>query len=329
MARDDLARERSSLPAVDYIKSAAILAVLVQHAVPVMFDRQWTPKESMVFAIVSFHVPTFLFLAGFLSHVDTAVTWRNVTVRLRRAVLPYLVATAVVWIFGFVDVPTLRRLLFVIVTGSAFGHYYFVPALIFCLLLLPVFSRMTTPLLIGSTLLLIVINAYMWATPEWRLGDLFWQVRNPILQFHLGFFLLGMVSARLRPTLEDLGARYRFVTMTIAGACVVLFGGLGYATDAIFHPAPRTLYMLSVMALVATCVPPRPAPPWVRFLSEATFTIYLYHWFAYLAVMPHTHGASVPLRIAVLMSVGLAFSASIALLGRRALGSRSRTLLGT
>lgn len=324
-------RERTPLPAVDYIKSAAILAVLVQHSMPVIFDRPWTPPETTIFGIVSFHVPAFLFLAGFLSHAERAVTWHDTGVRLRRIVPPYLLATAAACVLGFVNLLTLRRLMFVSVTGAAFGHYYFVPILVFCVLLLPALSRVSTPFLVGGTLLALGAAEYMWITPEWRLAhELFWQIRHPILQFHLGFFLLGIIAARLRPTLERLGNRHRFATMGMSGTSVALLAAFGPANEMIFHPVAHTAYTLSVMALIASWASRKPAPPWIRLLSEATLTIYLYHWFAYVLVLRLLpHGTPLALRIAVLVSGGLAFSTLVALLGRRALGAWSRPLLGT
>ncbi|MEO7438619.1 MAG: acyltransferase, partial [Candidatus Binatia bacterium] len=330
-AGDVMPPERSSLPAVDYIKSVAILAVLVQHAVPSFLDQPFTPELATIYGSVCFHVPAFLFLAGFLTRAEATVTWRDVGARLQRIVPPYLVATAFAVACGFVAPLGLRRLIFVTVMGAALGHYYFVPVLIFCLLLLPAFSRMSTPALIGGTLLILVAAQYMWLSLEWRLAhEIFWQIRNPILQFHLGFFLLGMIAARLRPTLERLATRHRFAILGTAAVSVPLFVGFGSVNEVIFQPTTHAAYTLLVMGLIASAVTREPAPTWIRFLSEATFTIYLYHLFAYKAV-----GSLMPsdtpliLRVAVLMSAGLAFSTLIALLGRRALGARSRLLLGT
>lgn len=324
-------RERVSLPAVDYIKSAAIAAVLVQHSIPAFLDRPLTPSETMIFGTLSFHVPAFLFLSGFLSHAESTVPWREVYARLWRIVPPYLVATAIASVHGVVAFPTLRRLIFATVTGGALGHYYFVPVLVFCVLLLPAFSHMSTPFLIGGTVLLLIAGEYMTITPEWRLGyPMFWQIRNPILQFHLGFFLLGVIAARLRTTLGDLGTRFRSMTIGIAGVCVALLAGLAHANEVIFRPTVHAAYTISVMALIAASVPRKPAPRSIRFLSEATFTIYLYHWFAYAAVL-QLMPQEIPLllRIPILISAGLAFSTMIVLVGRRTLGPRSRLLVGT
>lgn len=323
-------RARPSLPAVDYIKSAAILAVLVNHAVPALLDRPLIPSETMILGLVSFHVPAFLFLAGFLSHAETVVRWREVGVRLRRVVPPYLVATAIAAGLGFVPVPTFRRSIFVTATGAAFGHYYFVPILACCLLALPLLSRLATRVLIGGTLLMLVVGEAMYLVPAWRLSQsLFWMIRDPLLQFHLGFFVLGIIAARRRQALERLGTRHRSLVLTIAGPCILLFAGAAHATEAVFQPAVRALYTLMVMTVIALAIPPNAAPASVRSLSALTFTIYLYHWFAYAAVTPLIpHGTPIVLRIVGLVVVGLAFTLPIALLGRRALGARSRVLLG-
>ena len=75
-------------------------------------------------------------------------------------------------------------------------------------------------------------------------------------------------------------------------------------------------------------MPRRPAPAAVRFLSDTTLTIYLYHWFAYLAVMPRLGPMPLGLRMVLLAGVGLAFGSSIAVAGQRLLAGRSRLLLG-
>jgi peptidoglycan/LPS O-acetylase OafA/YrhL len=66
----------------------------------------------------------------------------------------------------------------------------------------------------------------------------------------------------------------------------------------------------------------------VRFLSDATFTIYLYHWLACIAVKPYLPPLPLGLRMLLLASVALGFGTLVVLVGRRLFGRWSRLLIG-
>jgi peptidoglycan/LPS O-acetylase OafA/YrhL len=88
-------------------------------------------------------------------------------------------------------------------------------------------------------------------------------------------------------------------------------------------------YSAGVIVLVAGLARGRnPAAP-IRFLSEATLTLYLYHRIFQLLVDPLVAAWNPGARIAVNVMVGLLGASALALLGRRLLGPRrSRLLLG-
>ena len=119
-------------------------------------------------------------------------------------------------------------------------------------------------------------------------------------------------------------------------ACAAAVGEAGLVwfavadPDAASHPTGRLGYCLTVMAFLAAAAPPGPAPDLVRFLSDATLTYYLYHWFAYLALMPMLSD-SLPLliRMATLATAGFALGTLVVVGGRRILGRHSRLLLGS
>ncbi|MCC6763047.1 MAG: acyltransferase [Deltaproteobacteria bacterium] len=319
------------LPAIDVIKAASIVAVLLTHGVPGFFDRPLTPSELAALLLTGFHVPAFLFVAGLSSHADSPVGWRRVADRWRRLLPPYFVVTAVTWLAGLVEFPTPRRFVFKIVTGATFGHFYFVPVLAFCFLCLPVLSRLSTRGLLVLAGAIAIGAEMLWAHPAWRLSDmLFWQVRNPILQFHLGYFVLGVAADRHRRRIAriDRHARPAVLAGSIVG--ISLFVWLAATTpESVSHPTVRVAYNLTAIAFLASVARPRIVPAAVRFLSDATLTFYLYHWFAYLALMPSLE-ESLPLvaRMLILTGTGLAFSTVVTLVGRWTLGRYSRVLLG-
>lgn len=93
-------------------------------------------------------------------------------------------------------------------------------------------------------------------------------------------------------------------------------------------PFARMAYVLSVVGLIAAATHRARVPSPVRFLSEASYTIYLYHTLFITAASPLASGFAAPVRTASLTSVGLLGGAAVAYLGHRALGDRSRLVLG-
>jgi peptidoglycan/LPS O-acetylase OafA/YrhL len=322
---------RSRLPALDYVKAAAIVAVALTHAVPGFFDEGMTDIALLALLLTGFHVPAFLFVSGLLSRAETPIGWPRVAERLGRILPPYVVATTIAWMLGLVIFPTPRKFVFTIVTGATFGHFYFVPIMVFCFVLLPLLSRLTAPLLILTAVTLMGLAEAMWMTPGWRLAEMFfWQIRNPVLQFHVGHFVLGIIASRYRSRLVRAFVGHAPTLGLATGVGLLGFVWLAGAHPLFAaHPLARTTYTLTVIAFITALTSNRPAPAAVRFLSDATLTIYLYHWFAYLALMPLLGPMPLGLRMLLLTSVGLGFGTLVAMAGRRLLGSRSRLLLGS
>jgi fucose 4-O-acetylase-like acetyltransferase len=97
----------SALPtryfAIDYIKAIAIVAVVLNHAGPpaANYESTWFDRFFRE-ALMQFHVPSFLAVSGFLyanAAVMDAATCRR---RLVRIVVPYLVASLLVFVLLFV-----------------------------------------------------------------------------------------------------------------------------------------------------------------------------------------------------------------------------------
>jgi surface polysaccharide O-acyltransferase-like enzyme len=317
-------------PVVDYLKAIAIVAVALTHAVPGDLDSGQTPVGFWIALVSGFHVPMFLIVSGWLAHGEAPVAWRRVAARLGRILLPYFVAVGIVWMLGLVTFPDPRRFVFKIVTGAALGHYYFVPVIAFCTVLLPLLSRLSTEALIVTAFILTGMSEVFWVRPDWRASSaLFWQIRDPFLQFHLGYFVLGMILARHRAGTTQVFKRDDPSRAVVASLMIAVFGVVAWTHPWIAsHPFARTSYTLAVMALVTAVVPPGPTPPLIRFLSEATWTIFLYHLLALRAVEPLLPALSLISRLLVLTTVEVAFGAFVALGGRRLFRNRSRLLLG-
>src|SRR5262245_3028811 len=137
------------IPAIDYVKATAIVAVVSTHAGPPFWSPQFTAWD---FALrqtwVSFHVPAFLVVAGLLYARASPLGVRDTGRRLARVLVPYAIATGIVYLLGVEDPPR-QPLLVALATGSALGIYYFVFALTVCIIAAWAISRLDTRGLIG------------------------------------------------------------------------------------------------------------------------------------------------------------------------------------
>ena len=319
------------LPALDWVKALAIAAVTVTHACPFLGDPRFTDVDRFATALTAFQIPAFLFVSGFLSDTGRASGVALVRRRLARILPPYVCASLVTWACGFWTFDTLRRFVFVMVTGGAIGIYYYVPVVVFCTLLVPLWSRLGTRTLTAMTLALFVYAEAAWIHPSWRLTESFyWGIRDPFGRFHLGHFLLGVIAARRAADLARLQARRPWVVRGATLAAIVAFGWIASRpTWWTFQPFLLTPYTVAVVGLVAALVPARPAPPAIRWLSDTTLALYLYHWLPRTWLMPW--GSALPPlgRIAFVSAATLASTALLALAARRALGARwSRMVIG-
>jgi len=318
--------------AIDHLKALAIVAVCVTHALPNVLVASTTPAERIATAMASFHVPAFLFAAGFLATRRGRVDTRSVGAQLKRVLVPYLLASLVAIVLLRWQVVTLRHVCFWLATGSTIGIYYFVPVLACCLVTLPVASRLGIVPLAGVITALAAYAWLAWQDPAWRLvHGFFWSIRDVLTQFYFGHFLLGVLGARLLPQVRRLHARAAPLCLVAALLAITGFAWLAAGQAlAMWAPLARAGYLLGVIALIAVIVPRGVAPGPVRVLSEATLTIYLYHYLIYPALLPRLR-AALPSGIAVtvMAACGLALGVAVAWAGRRILGGRSRVLIGT
>jgi peptidoglycan/LPS O-acetylase OafA/YrhL len=252
--------------------------------------------------------------------------------RLVRIIPPYLIASGVACAFGFWNPDTLRRVVFGLVFGKAIGIYYYIPVLVFCTLLVPLLSRLGTRTLIVATVVLAIYAEVAWIDPSWRYTtDFDWGARDPFAQFHLGHFLIGVIAARWLGDLSRWRARAPCFVGALGVAAMVPFiwvaSGLPWAA---FRPLLHTPYMLGVVTLIASLTPERPAPVAIRFLSDATLAIYLYHFMLHPLLLNWATTVMSPIsRIAFMSTASLAASALFVLIVRRCVGpSRSRVLIG-
>jgi len=327
-----VAAARAHLDAVDFIKAAAIVAVVATHSGINVFYPNATQWDKLLTSTWTwFHVPSFLLVSGFLYQNEQRVGLRDVARRLSRVWIPYVLATLFMQATGTTQVTGVGDALFQIATASALGPYYYVALISGCILALWPLSRLAPA---GAAALLAALFAYAVALVFWpalHLGSHpLWRERNPLDAFVLGYFVLGWVAAQHRERLARLLAEHRLAIGGVAAAGVLFwFASIGRSFNLDLVNLNRVLYTLSVVALILVLTHGRRAPRAVVFLSTATLTIYLYHLAAQLPMARFLNDWPPPLRIAFQLALGIGFGSLVAIVGRRVLGAeRARRYLG-
>ena len=321
------------LPEVDGLKAAGIVTVVLIHALRAPWDPEISGLELWLAQVTHFGVPAFLCASGFLyasGPTDRATTWR----RLRRILLPYLVASAVAQLLRHgADLPypgdaPLSDLLL----GSSLSHYYYVPVITVLVVLTPGIAQLPRPALVAGTAVLL---AGQWLVEAYSVGRIsfYWQLRNPLLWW--GYFMLGWLARLHEASLRAwLSPRRRAVVVALVATVVSLavVGAFAERVPRLLATSASWLENYAILALiagVASCASALPRP--LRVLSDATYAMYLYHlWFMLpmQKLFPAPPGRADWQAILLPWIAGVAGSLCLVAAGRRLLGPRSRDWIG-
>lgn len=340
--------------AADHVKAAAIVAVVFTHAGRVTLDSSGSTADFLLTSLwTRFHVPSFLFVSGFLYARSSGVPWSVIGRRLRRVLLPYGVASLVVVLVGLAvasqappwtlwpnPVRSFGDLGWQLATASALGVYYYVLLIACCILLVWPLSRSGRwgpwTLCLALAALALAVDAGLLTRPSMFLagwlghGAVFWVMRNPFEQFHAGYFVTGWLAALYLPQLSRFAAERRPLAVAICAAGV----GFGWASfsgllSTGFPATDRVVYSLAVVGLLAIVTQRRAAGPVVRFLGDASLGIYLFHRIFQLLAQPVTDAWPPLARIGAQVAVGLGAACLVMGAGRRLLGeARAQQWLG-
>jgi surface polysaccharide O-acyltransferase-like enzyme len=258
--------------AIDRVKACSILAVVVTHAGPPRWSPQWTAVDEWVrLTWPAFHVPAFLVIAGVLYRSSGPMDWTEVLRRVNRVVLPYVVALTVLYATGLAPWPGWRELPFAVATGSSYGILYFVPVLVACVLFGWILSRCRRRTIWGITFVLLAysIGTSIFVAPtRW---PTFWGIRDPLGRFYFGFFALGWLGVPAQVANRSRRALLGFFALSVLGLWTVY----GVPPPWPLRVIPlRLIYTLAVIALLWNASWEFPG---MRFLSEASLGLYLFH----------------------------------------------------
>lgn len=323
--------EASRRQEIDLLKAAGIVAVVLIHAMRGPFEADASTLELRIGEVTRFAVPAFLFASGALAARGTpgdGPWWLELRSRLTRLLLPYLVASIAAELFHAVrgEPPTTGSIAVDLLTGAAFGPYYYVFVALPLVALTPLVSRASKPLLAVITVLLLVLQA----CSELLLFDLplFWHLRSPALWW--AYWFAGCWYGRHRTEIarrSSTGWSAHIVAVLGAGALATMLA-LHFAApelSAVYRLASWVgIWATSALLLSLGLRWQRLAGSRaVRSLSAITYTIYLWHLFAVYPLreaMPAAPGIFDPVRIAVPWAGGLLLPLALALVARRFLG---------
>lgn len=326
--------ERARMAEVDLVKAVAIVTVVWIHAQRSPWDAGVSAFELWLGNLTVFAVPAFLAASGYLyaslRSPDAATTRRRVV----RILAPYLVASMVAQ--GLLamsgSLPSAGRLASDLLLGASFGIYYYVPQITLFVLASPflmAIPRASWPWLVTGAL--VVQGAFQ--TAVFGLLPIFWHIRNPLLW--AAYFVVGWWAGAHRAQLESfLGARRVRLVAALAATVVALvaLGTLFPEASIQVQQAARwaVIYMVIAMLFALGTSLPR-TPHLVQALSDATYAIYLWHFFFVLAVRrlaPAAPGTFEAAPVAAAWGAGVLGSLMLVAAARRLLGARSRYVIG-
>jgi membrane-bound acyltransferase YfiQ involved in biofilm formation len=313
---------------------AGIVTNVLIHALRAPWDPGVTPMEVWIGHVTRFGEPAFLFATGFLYATRDPLGAATLRGRLRRILLPYLLASLLAQVFrrssGYDD--GTGSLWLDLAIGASFGPYYdvFVIACLVCVT--PLFARLPSGALLG---LLAALTGLQWIADAGVLGwvDLRWHLRNPLLWW--AYFVLGWCARLDLPRLQRaLESRWRVWLAGLSAAIVVLT-----AASALEGSAPRLLVRsaawLDVYAILGWIFVAasrlREVPAWLRFASDATYAVYLFHLFFLLPARwtwPLPPGDLTAASVLLPWALGLLGPLLLVAASRAALGPRSRSVVG-
>jgi surface polysaccharide O-acyltransferase-like enzyme len=318
---------------VDLAKAVGIVAVVLIHSMRPFFSSDVSRVELWLASATQFAVPAFLAASGVLHASAERVPAALTRARLRRLLLPYLVASVLAELYrAAFDGRALgaSAALEDVLLASAFGPFYYVLHAVLFVLAAPLLARLPRRALLAVTL---VALAAQWVSWTFWLLPFFWLVRNPLhwLAFFLAGWWLRLQEAEVAPRL----ARSRATACLVFGAATAVALALAAAGGPVWRTGALGWLTVAFTLLLILAAGVRRETPHrtIRFLSDSTYTIYLFHLFFVYPVqrlVPAAPGAFDPLALGAPWLAGLAGPLVLAALGRTLLGGqRSRAWLGS
>jgi peptidoglycan/LPS O-acetylase OafA/YrhL len=311
---------------IDLLKAVGIVSVVWIHAFCRLGENP--PLTCRIAYVTRFAVPAFFFVAGFLQACSPRIgAMEFASRRLVRLMVPYLVASMAAFpvrqsLEG--GSLTIKAVIMGLCNGDAFGIYYFVPLLVGVTAIGEVVFRY--PTLAWPLWSVFAMLALLSETQLLSVGDLWWEIRNPLRWW--GYFLAGWVLSEQRARMSKLPTRIRHMAgISILGIAGGIFCGYacclppGWSRHSV---AMQYVMIYAVLLGTALTAWDAPCRPFVRWLSEASYPIYLYHYFVIMAAREFVW--EIPDTAVFVVACGTTIIGVVGM--RRTCGNRARLIIG-
>ncbi len=320
---------------VDAVKGVGILAVVLIHSLRGPWDPGYSEAEEWLGRVARFAVPGFFAASGYLYATGRAIPREITARRLVRVFVPYLVASAVAqaYFIATSQPPEFGPIWRDLLLASSFGPYYFVLMLAFFIAASPLLARIDARR-VGFLLISLLVAQFLLETSVIPPASFFWHLRNPFLW--AGYFVLGWWLRQHRETIVAGLASHRARWLTTAAA--LWLGTIVSFSSSLPRFAIDAATWFAILAALALCFAasagrnrPGPLAGSLRWLSDASYPIYLFHiFFIKVAAQQIEIEQRVfePEKLFAIWACGVVGPIAIVWLGRTLLGARSRTLIG-
>jgi len=283
---------------IDRVKAVATLCVVAIHCqTPFSIGR--TDLVGRVIPVVTeWAVPAFFFLGGYVRARTTPYPPGTTRRWLKRLLPVYFLASTLALLvrrFEFGEHLAIGEVLLALVTGSAWGIYYFVPLFLGALLSSHVLARWprSVPWICVVSIVCLVLTR--WNAdfdPFWRVAGFNGIVRSPL--FWWGYFFAGWIVKQRFDRAQ--WRRPAFVLSSIT-ALICLFAMLadGPLLEKALARVGASIAIPTSLLFLST----RPLGSVTALLSEYSYEVYLFHFFA-IAIARHAgvKGQAPPMTLA-------------------------------
>jgi peptidoglycan/LPS O-acetylase OafA/YrhL len=322
---------------VDLLKGVGILSVILIHSMRAPWHSGISSVEEWLGHATRFAVPGFFAASGYLYATTRAVPEAVTVRRLVRVLVPYLLASALAQAFYIATdrAPETGPVWWDFLVASSFGPYYFVLIITVFIAASP-FLALLDRRRVGWLLIPLLLAQLLLETGIIPAQHIFWHLRNPFLW--AGYFVLGWWLRLHRDAVTEALAirRARWVSLAVLVWIVpISVLALPGTLPRIAVGSLAWIAILAALALAFAATAGAHDSPLssraLRWLSDASYPIYLYHLFFIKIAAQHvdlTRRVFEPERLFAIWASGVVGSLAVVWLGRKLLGRYSRTWLG-
>jgi surface polysaccharide O-acyltransferase-like enzyme len=315
---------------IDVLKVVAVTTVVLIHGLRPPWHPELSSTELWLGHLTRFAVPAFLFASGFLYATRERVAAATTLRRLRRIGLPYLLASlgAQLWWLALGRESPGGSLALDLVFGSSFGPYYYVFVAALLVALTPAIPRLPARVLPALVMVLVLAQWAVDAAVAWPL-PFYWHLRNPLLWW--AYFAAGwLLHLHYEEVASWVVAHRRPLVVGLAGAVALLTAASGLPGPLLGVRSAAWAEVWAVLALLfALACGGRRSPAALRWMSDATYGVYLLHlFFLYAVQLLFPPGTGLAAAILLPWAAGLGGSLALIAVLQRLLGRRSRDWIG-